>query len=86
MIYTYTVYGMDEEPETRVLGEFGHIIIGVFDSFDAAKEIAEQFKQYENVIIMENVLFGLTGAAWQSVRCTSKEVWRFCHSNDEICS
>ena len=46
MTHTYTVYAMDEEPETRVLGEFGHIIIGVFDSFDAAKEIAQQYKQY----------------------------------------
>ena len=82
---TYTVYAMDEEPETRQLGEFGHIIIGVFDSFDAAKAIAEQYKQYENLYIMENVLIGST-AEWQSVRCTSKEVWRYCHSNDEYCS
>lgn len=88
MRHTYTVYALDEEPAVRFANEFGHEVIGVFDSFDAAKAIAEQYKQYDNVIIMENCLFGLTGASWQSVshKHRSKEVWRWCAENDEFCS
>jgi hypothetical protein len=87
MTKTYTVYLMDEEPETRMCGEFGHIVAGVFDTFEAAKSIAEQFKQYDHVIIMENQIAGLTGAAWQSISVNgAKEVWRWDATNDEFCS
>lgn len=88
MRYTYTVYAMDEEPGTRVAGEFGHEIIGVFDSLAGAIEVAQQYKQYDNVIVMKNQLFGLTGASWDSVAYNqrSEEVWRWCAENDEFCS
>ena len=76
---------MDEAPETRMRGEFGHIVAGVFDTFEAAKSIAKQLvdMQYDHVIIMENQIAGLTGAAWQSISVNgAKEVWRWDATND----
>lgn len=80
---TYTVYLMDEEPSTRMCGEFGHIIAGVFDSFKFAKKVAEEYtSDYNNIIIMENNIFGLSGKPWGSIEHESKEVWRYCAAND----
>ena len=66
----YTLFAMDEEPETRHVGEFGHGIIGVYATQGKAREIADQYKSnYDSLLIVRSVV----GDA--SFR--SKEVWRW---------
>ena len=66
----FTVVLMDEKPETRKSGEFGHIVTGVYSTFETAKSIAEEFKHalYDHVIILESSLGECKIA---------KEVWRW---------
>jgi len=80
---TYTIYALDEEPAIRFANEFGHKVIGVFDSFTAAIAIAEQYKQYDNVIIMETDCHDApVNPNKQFSKHRSKEVWRWCAAND----
>ena len=76
-MYVYTVMLMDDEPETRKCGEFGHTVRGVYSTFEDAKANAENFKHFDHVIILESSL---------DESKIAKEVWRWDATNDEFCS
>lgn len=66
----YTLFAMDEEPETRVRGEMGHDIIGVYESFTDARDVADQYTcNHDALLIMRTVLGGTS--------FSSEEVWRW---------
>ena len=70
MMNVYTLFAMDEEPGTRVTGEFGHEIIGVFESYDeAVKEGLYYSDNHEALLITMTTLGGSN--------FNSKEVWKW---------
>ncbi len=55
----YMLFAMDEEPDTRVLGEFGHRIVGVYESVECALKVAEDCMRYHStLLIIESPLGG----------------------------
>ena len=66
----YTLFAMDDEPETRVIGEMGHEIVGVYESLDDAKKVAEQYKCNRDALLIVRSVVG--GASFRS-----EEVWKW---------
>jgi hypothetical protein len=48
----YTLITMDEEPGSRVIGEFGHEIIGVYESVEHAIKIAEDHMRSSRTLLL----------------------------------
>ena len=66
----YTLFAIDEEPETRLRGDKCHDIIGVFESFTQAHEVAVRYKcNHDTLLITRSVLGG--------IYFSSEEVWRW---------
>ena len=75
MMNVYTLFAMDEEPGSRVIGEFGHDIIGVYDCMIEAIKVAETYKcNHEALLITVTTLGGTS--------FNSKELWRWSFSAD----
>ncbi len=71
----YTLFALDEEPETRVIGEFGHEIIGVYATQGEAREVADQYTcNHDSLLIVKSVVGGPS--------FSSEEVWRWKFGQD----